>query len=641
MKKLLIFATLALALVLMVVSCGGGETTDETQAATDAVTKAETTVATGDVETDATTGEATTGDAATEAPAVNTEAPSVNTEAPAVNTEAPATEAPETEEPETEAPAPYIPKEDAAAGMVNHSFDTFKMNGDLYFEADGGSGDKLAAIDNTIPVALGEAHDSFTFRGWIGFAQPIKTFGYVIDGEIFAIEDYNSCLEATENTIKQLAGEHATRFAITIPTADLTTGEHTIGALMQLEDDTIVLFYEVTVVIEGLTIDETYPHHANIDWINYEPGMVVGVDTFSATGHSTLGAFTHTIDASVTELNILENATLTLGGWMGVDGGVNRYVYSVNGGEWMDAVGGRDGEPLPGHYEGSGFMDALKNGMFQSDASPASEIVADLSAYAGQTVDVAFAAVCEAEQLTIVPVITILSYAVPVLEIETEAPATEAPTEEPETEAPETEAPETEAPETEAPVVDDGSYVVDLYDVDFTGSYAEGGALGAAGVFPGSDPMCGGIHATAGDPTPALTADDTMLLLHYGTVSLGEMDLSKYSKVTITYATPADVADSDDYNAQYEATQKRIMLLNATPEVQANSFFDYLPAEDTIVASANYDISTEIGLLMTAEIDLTEVDYNGEVYFTFDFRNANNEFGATSYLIYLTGIKFE
>ncbi len=381
---------------------------------------------------------------ATEAPATQepaTQEPATQepaTQEPATQepaTQAPATEAP-TDEPATEAPAPYIPKENAAAGMVNHSFDTFMLNGNNYFEVDGNANMNLEMIDNTITIGIGEAHDSITFRGWIGFAQPIKTFGYVIDGQIVAIEDYNSVAVAPEPAVIQLAGEHATRFVLTVPTADLGTGTHTIGALMQLEDDTIVLFYEITMVIEGLTVDETYPHHANIDWINYEPGMVVGVDTFSATGHSTLGAFTHTIDASVTELNILENATLTLGGWMGVDGGVNRYVYSVNGGEWMDAVGGRDGEPLPGHYEGSGFMDALKNGMFQSDATPASEIVADLSAYAGQTVDVAFAAVCEAEQLTVVPVITILSYAVPVLEIETEAPATEAPTDEPATEAP-------------------------------------------------------------------------------------------------------------------------------------------------------------------------------------------------------------
>ncbi len=179
-------------------------------------------------------------------------------------------------------------------------------------------------------------------------------------------------------------------------------------------------------VMDEFVLDESWPHHANIDWINYEAGMQIGVDTFSATGHSTLGSFNYIIDASATEMNILENATLTLGGWMAVTGGINRYVYSVNGGEWMDAVGGADGEPLPGHYEGSGFTDALKNGMFQANANPVTAIVADLSAYAGQDVDVEFAAVSEADTSKLIPILTIWSYPVPALE----TPATDVPVEE-------------------------------------------------------------------------------------------------------------------------------------------------------------------------------------------------------------------
>ena len=42
--------------------------------------------------------------------------------------------------------------------------------------------------------------------------------------------------------------------------------------------------------------------------------------------------------------------------------------------------------------------------------------------------------------------------------------------------------------------------------------------------------------------------------------------------------------------------------------------------------------------MMTVEIDLTDVDYNGQVVLSFDARNENNEFGAIGYLVYVMGI---
>jgi hypothetical protein len=43
---------------------------------------------------------------------------------------------------------------------------------------------------------------------------------------------------------------------------------------------------------------------------------------------------------------------------------------------------------------------------------------------------------------------------------------------------------------------------------------------------------------------------------------------------------------------------------------------------------------------MTVEIDLTNVDYNGQLYLSFDFRNAENAFGALGYLVFVTDITF-
>ena len=403
MKKLLLLALLVFALVVTAVACTGGETPADT---TPETTPAETPTEAGTTAPeDGTTAETTVSDE-TAAPE-ETEPQETPTEPQETPTDAP--------EVPTEEPAPVDPWVSLdEAGKVGHSFDTFRMNGQLYFEADGNSAAKLEAIENTVLVSMGTAHDSFAFRGWIGFAQPIKAFGYAIDGEIVWIEDINASLEATEDAVKQLAGEHGTRFCITIPTAELTTGSHDVKALMLLEDDTVALFYGITVEIEGYAIDETYPHHANIDWINYQAGVTT--TPFGGHGHSTIaGNQTVVVDGST--LNVLENKTLTLGGWMGVPGGINKFVYSVNGGEWIDALGGQDGEPLPDHYANSLQMaDALKNGLFKSDPAgenPVTEIVADLTAWEGQYVTVQFAAVSEADQLVLLPMITIEGYKVP------------------------------------------------------------------------------------------------------------------------------------------------------------------------------------------------------------------------------------
>ena len=205
----------------------------------------------------------------------------------------------------------------------------------------------------------------------------------------------------------------------------------------------------------------------------------------------------------------------------------------------------------------------------------------------------------------------------------TEAPVetTEAPVETTEAPVETTEAPveETTAePETEAP---DNTLNVDLTTVGITGSY------------PNVDNPTNG-------PALGLTANDHVIALHYGSINLGEMDLSQYSKVTVTYATPTDelAAGMTD---QYNATAKRVLLLNAPSAIQDGTAFEYLPAEGAIITTAPYEMSATNAAITTVEIDLSEVNYNGQVYLSFDFRNpTNNEFGATAYLIWVAGISF-
>lgn len=161
--------------------------------------------------------------------------------------------------------------------------------------------------------------------------------------------------------------------------------------------------------------------------------------------------------------------------------------------------------------------------------------------------------------------------------------------------------------------------VVDLTAVSISGSWTA--------------PMDGaGFGLAAGMP---------VAVLHYGSINLGEMDLSKYSKMTVAYSTPVGTLNGSDFGAEYEATGKRVLLLNAPSAVQDGTAFELLPADDAIITTAHYDMASATGEIMTVELDLTAIDYNGPLYLSFDARNANNEFGAIAYLVYVIGITFE
>ena len=174
----------------------------------------------------------------------------------------------------------------------------------------------------------------------------------------------------------------------------------------------------------------------------------------------------------------------------------------------------------------------------------------------------------------------------------------------------------------------DNSLTVDLSAVTITGSYPT--------LWPGN-----GLATT-----PALNATDPMIVLHYGSIDLGEIDLSKYSKVTVTYGNMVgaytDVAGNPgNYDNEFNATQKRVMLTNTASSIQAGTAFENTPAQDAIITFANYEQSEASLVLRTVEIDLSAVDYNGQTYLTFDFRNEAGEFGYIANLVVITGIVFE
>ena len=144
---------------------------------------------------------------------------------------------------------------------------------------------------------------------------------------------------------------------------------------------------------------------------------------------------------------------------------------------------------------------------------------------------------------------------------------------------------------------------------------------------------------------PTMSADELIYVVHYGSINLGEVDLGKYSKVTVTYGNMVgdyvDVAGNvGNYDNEFNATQKRVMLTNTVAATQDGTAFEFTPAEEAIIAYANYEQSEASLVLRTVEIDLTEVEYNGQTYLTFDFRNAEGAFGYIANLIVVTDIVF-
>ena len=80
------------------------------------------------------------------------------------------------------------------AGMKGHSFDTFYVNGEMYFP-DGGADAKLDEINNTLTFASAAELENITLRGWIGFDQAIDSFGYYVDNYEFVYGEFKTATE--------------------------------------------------------------------------------------------------------------------------------------------------------------------------------------------------------------------------------------------------------------------------------------------------------------------------------------------------------------------------------------------------------------------------------------------------------------
>ena len=150
---------------------------------------------------------------------------------------------------------PYVAPD--AAGKVGISYDSFWVNGQDYFNtaATGQVNLKLDQANNTIAFDAGAAHETVMLRGWAGFNQPIASYGYFVDNYSMVYGEFT--VEA-EGPVKDAGGEHATRYEITIPVADLEPGVHTVGFVVKLEDGTVVLLHkEIKIVVVPTYTEKT------------------------------------------------------------------------------------------------------------------------------------------------------------------------------------------------------------------------------------------------------------------------------------------------------------------------------------------------------------------------------------------------
>ncbi|MBR5124364.1 MAG: hypothetical protein IKU90_04460, partial [Clostridia bacterium] len=155
---------------------------------------------------------------------------------------------------------PYV--DPTEADMKGLSFDTFYLNSQMYFPEDGGAGDKLTAINNTLTFASASELQNIALRGWIGFGQPIDQFGYYVDNYEFIFGDFK---QDTGADVLGAGGPNASRFQINVDLSYLEGDDHFVGFVVKLEDGTIVkLRADITIDLPELPKDVTVPQNTNL-----------------------------------------------------------------------------------------------------------------------------------------------------------------------------------------------------------------------------------------------------------------------------------------------------------------------------------------------------------------------------------------
>ncbi len=326
------------------------------------------------------------------------------------------------------------------------------------------------------------------------------------------------------------------------------------------------------------------PYHSSVDHVNGKGPN--GSEYFTDRGGNWLDGIDY-MDAATHGISVNADATISIGGWCAVDGGTYQYVYSINGEEWYKAIGGYTGEPLNNYYQSQfGFTNATINGMFHNNYGG---LVADLSRWAGQTVDVIFAAEPLAGSSDVCPIICIQGLTVP--------GNTSGDDED------ETQGSDPTPDDPDKPTV---SLTIDPRTLPY-------GSI--------SGDITTIINATGSEYSPMVAAAGlpSAALLHQGSIHLGNIDLSQYSRVVITYASDWGEATQYDHAADVAQGYGKIYLVDQN-YCRPNKYTNQLHVTPSIVVAESGSYKPDgMWTLTNHEIDLTDISYSGDVYLTCDF----------------------
>lgn len=260
---------------------------------------------------------------------------------------------------------------------------------------DGNPHTALSDRDNCISLQQITASALLELEGSVRFDRAPDCFGYTVDG---SDPVYGHFIRPTE----QADGTTAARsyaFSIAVPLYEMTAGAHTVTFVARLADGTVTpLRAPVTVNLPGVSANTSTPFHASV--------AAVGDASLSdAVGHTATGAIPVRCDEQ--GITARDDGTLSISGWVAVSGGVERYMWTVDGVNWFEALtNGTDGEPSSGHFASLGYENATHNAMIP-------DLMLDLGRYGDRMVDVTVGAVPAADPHAVVPFLTLQDLRIP------------------------------------------------------------------------------------------------------------------------------------------------------------------------------------------------------------------------------------
>ena len=451
------------------------------------------------------------------------------------------------------------------------------------------SNDELRFLSNT-GTQIGNAfdpgeYDSWTKRaitigkdqvavlvdyGWAAFDSRSYEFGYIVNGESFFSPGYAvSPEDAVVAAAKDKGAKNCSRFSGGLTAEVLKMGENTVQFCVKLDGDVLCVLREYTVTLTQtpVNLDGSYLSIPVEDWVisGHNPHVNDASNGMVAAGGVDKGALLHQGAVCVGEVDLSKYSKVVV--YFGCD----------------------NSEVTQNHYNNNRnnrFMvtSADTNGQMSPDESiilAAETYVLPGWRVAAVEIDLANVFYKGPVYITVdaLPGTFVLVSSIEFIGGEKgERPDQPDQPDEPD---------EPDEPDTPTPPSENQNYAPSPDDWTVSGHNphiqdTSNGMVAAGGVEKGA-------------------------LLHQGAVCVGEVDLSKYSKVIVYYGCDNSQITIDHYNA---SANNRIMLSTVDTDGKTS------PDEGDIIAAETYALR---GWAVTAiEIDLTKVDYQGPVYISVD-----------------------